>query len=94
MGPFYRPSPYGRCTFKPAVGAAIFWPVVCPEVLRFVRHLPVRRHGAARGVGLRAGVGQTSGEETAGRTTVLRKSLRLYGDSGAVAQSEVDWTCA
>jgi len=34
---------------------------------RFVRHLPARRDGAPNRTGLRAGVGQTSREETAGR---------------------------
>jgi hypothetical protein len=48
--------------------------------LRFVRHLPAQRHGAARGADLRAGVGQTSGEETAGRATVFRSRCRaLWG---------------
>ena len=46
--------------------------VVWPLLFRFVRHLPVRRHGAACGTDLRAGVGQTSGEETAGHAAVLR----------------------
>ena len=41
---------------------------------RFVRHLPVRCHHAAQGTGLRAGVGQTLGEETAGRGAVPRGS--------------------
>jgi hypothetical protein len=40
-------------------------------VFRFVRHLPVRRLDAAHGTGLRAGVGQTLGEETAARGAVL-----------------------
>ena len=61
------------------------------HMFRFVRHLPVGRLGAARGAYLRAGVGQTSGEETAGRATVLQKSLRLYGDSGAVVLTAVAW---
>jgi hypothetical protein len=42
------------------------------SLFRFVRHLPVRRHGAAHASGLRAGVGQSSGEETAGHATVAR----------------------
>jgi len=39
-------------------------------LFRFVRHLPVLRHDAADGTGLRAGVGQTLGEETAGHGAV------------------------
>ena len=54
----------------------------CCAVFRFVRHLPVRRYGAAHGAELRAGVGQTSGEETAGHATVPRDRYG-YGDSGA-----------
>ena len=51
-----------------AAGAHDQW----PALFRFVRHLPGRCHGAAHGTGRRAGVGQTSGEETAGRATVVR----------------------
>jgi hypothetical protein len=42
-----------------------------PPPFRFVRHVPARRHDAARGTGLRAGVGQTLREETAGRGAVI-----------------------
>ena len=53
-----------------------------PSLFRFVRHLPVRCHGAAHGADLRAGVGQTSGEETAARATVVRSC----GSMAIVAQ--------
>ena len=55
MSTFERPSAYDGCTSKPAVGVAIFWPILCLEVLRIVQRLPIafcevgslRAHGQA-----------------------------------------------
>jgi hypothetical protein len=37
MSTFERPSAYDGCTSKPAVGVAIFWPIVCLEVADSIR---------------------------------------------------------
>ena len=42
------------------------------ELFRFVRHPPLHWHIAAPAKYLTAGVGQSSGEETAGRAAVVR----------------------
>ena len=39
------------------------------QKFRFVRHLPEQRHSAVYATSLRTGVGQSSGEETAGYAT-------------------------
>lgn len=53
-------------------------------MFRFVRHLPARRYDAARGGDLRAGVGQTSGEETAAHATVVRMRYGTMAIVGTV----------
>ena len=67
-----------------------------PLLFRFVRHLPAQRQGAAHGSGLRAGVGQTSGEETAGRTAVVRSRYGAMAIVGVVLLSvvAVRWACS
>lgn len=45
--------------------------VVCLQVFRFVRHLPIAQRRSWQPSGLRAGVGQTSREETAGHAAVF-----------------------
>jgi hypothetical protein len=49
-----------------------------PLQFRFVRHLPVSRDRSARDLGLRAGVGQTSGEETAAHGAVVVEGTELW----------------
>ena len=57
---------------------------VDPPLFRFVRHLPARHYDAARGGDLRAGVGQTSGEETAAHATVVRMRYGTMAIVGTV----------
>ena len=53
---------------------------------RFVRHLPEPRHAAVHATGLRAGVGQTLGEETAAHTAMPAGS---YGAMAIVSRALV-----
>ena len=56
--------------------------------LLFVRHLPEQRHAAVHATALRGGVGQTSGEETAGHATVVE---RRYAAMARVATHGRQW---
>ncbi len=56
---------------------------------RFVRRLPARRHDVAHGTGVRAGVGQTLGEETAAHAAVFGGG---YG--GSVRRVDAGGRCA
>jgi len=53
------------------------------RLFRFVRYLPVHRPDAAHDSGLRAGVGQTLGEETAGQAAVARTRYGAMAIVGA-----------
>jgi hypothetical protein len=57
-------------------------------MLRVVRCLPLRAGLAGNNSGQRAGVGQASREETAGRTDVVGRRLPRYGDLTVGSRSE------
>jgi len=76
--------PLSAIPLKPVTGVVTLRPIVCPEVLRVVGHLPGERRRASIRHDLRAGVAQASREETAATATGGCSRHRSYGDLSAM----------